>query len=170
VHDISWRSTSIRALANNLIIVPNSKLAQAIVTNYHLPEKRMSLLIPIGVDYECDPARVEQILLDEATRAAGEIPGLLAEPPPFVRFIPGFGDSSLDFTLICQVGQFVDQYLAQHELRKRIFERFRQEGINIPFPIRTLHLRSVPENLREPVPSVVDRAIEPSASVRKGGS
>jgi small-conductance mechanosensitive channel len=153
VQDISWRSTSIRALANNLIIVPNAKLAQAIVTNYHLPEKRMSLLIPISVDYECDPARVEEILVDEATRAAGKVPGLLADPPPFVRFIPGFGDSSLNFTLICQVGEFVDQYLAQHELRKRIFLRFRREGINIPFPVRTVHLRSVPESLQKAAPA-----------------
>ena len=142
VTDISWRSTSIRALPNNLIIVPNSKLAQAIVTNYHLPEKRMSLLIPIGVSYDCDPEQVERILIEETLQGAKEIPGLLAEPAPFVRFIPGFGDSSLNFTLICQVAEFVDQYLAQHELRKRIFRRFRVEGIEIPFPIRTVYLRN----------------------------
>jgi small-conductance mechanosensitive channel len=49
----------------------------------------------------------------------------LPDPAPFVRFIPGFGNSSLDFTLICQVAEFTDQYLAQHELRKSIFARFR---------------------------------------------
>jgi len=65
----------------------------------------------------------------------------LGDPEPFVRFIPGFGESSLDFTLICQVQEFVDQYLAQHELRKRIFKRFREEGIEIPFPHRTVYLR-----------------------------
>jgi small-conductance mechanosensitive channel len=145
VTDITWRSTTIRALANNLIIVPNSRLAQAIVTNYHLPEKRMSLLIPISVSYDCDPERVEEILIQEATAAAGHIPGLLASPAPFVRFIPGFGESSLDFTLICQVAEFVDQYLAQHELRKRIFRRFRAEGIEIPFPQRTLHIQQPPQ-------------------------
>ncbi len=52
---------------------------------------------------------------------------------PFVRFIPGFGDSSLDFTLLCQVNEFFDQYPAQHELRKRIFKRFKEEGMEIPF-------------------------------------
>lgn len=140
VQDISWRSTSIRALANNLIVVPNSKLAQAIVTNYHLPEKRMSLLVPIGVDYSSDPDHVERVLIEEAKSGAAGIPGLLAEPAPFVRFIPGFGESSLDFTLICQVAEFVDQYLVQHELRKRILLRFRKEGIQIPFPVRTVHL------------------------------
>jgi len=141
VTDITWRSTTIRALPNNLIIVPNAKLAQAIVTNYCLPEKRMSLLIPIGVSYDSDPANVEKILVDEALQAAGSIPGLLAEPAPFVRFIPGFGDSSLNFTLIVQVQEFVDQFLVQHELRKKIFARFRREDIEIPFPIRTVHLR-----------------------------
>ncbi|MEO8596507.1 MAG: mechanosensitive ion channel family protein [Candidatus Solibacter sp.] len=140
VSDISWRSTTLRALANNLIVVPNAKLAQAIVTNYHLPEKRMSLLIPIGVSYACDPDLVEAVLIEEAIAGAGEIPGLLADPAPFVRFIPGFGDFSLNFTLICQVSEFVDQYLVQHELRKRIFRRFRNQGIEIPFPTRTIQM------------------------------
>lgn len=143
VTDISWRSTTLRALPNNLIVVPNAKLAQVIVTNFHLPEKRMSLLIAIGVSYDCDPEAVEQILIEEAVAGAHDIPGLLAEPGPFVRFIPGFGDSSIDFTLICQVAEFVDQYLVQHELRKRIFRRFREEGIEIPFPIRTVHMKTV---------------------------
>jgi small-conductance mechanosensitive channel len=142
VADITWRSTTIRALANNLIIIPNAKLAQANITNYHLPEKRMSLLIRIGVSYESDPDHIEQVLIEEAKTAATVIPGLLSEPAPFVRFIPGFGDFSLDFTLIVQVSEFVDQYAVQHELRKRLFKRFRSEGIEIPFPIRTLHVKS----------------------------
>lgn len=142
--DISWRSLTIRTLPNNIVVVPNAKVAQANVTNYSLPEKRMSLLIKIGVSYDTDPDQLERILIEEAVAACPEVPGLLAEPAPFVRFIPGFGDSSLDFTLIVQVSEFVDQYLAQHELRKRILRRFRKEGIEIPFPIRTLHVRSWP--------------------------
>ncbi len=141
VQDIGWRTTRIRMLPNNVVVIPNSKLAQSVVTNYYLPEKRMSLLIPVGVSYSSDPEKVEEILIDEAKKAVGEIPGLLGDPEPFVRFIPGFGESSLDFTLICQVGEFVDQYYAQHELRKRIFKRFQQEGIEIPFPHRTVYLR-----------------------------
>ncbi len=65
----------------------------------------------------------------------------LAEPAPFVRLNPGFGAYSLDFTLICRVASFVDQSLAQHELRKRILRRFREEGIEIPLPVRTVELR-----------------------------
>lgn len=141
VDDIGWRTTKVRMLPNNMVIIPNSKLSQSILTNYFLPEKRMSLLIPIGVSYSSDPGKVERILVEEAKKGAIDIPGLLADPEPFVRFIPGFGESSLDFTLICQVKEFVDQYFVQHELRKRIFKRFNDEGIEIPFPHRTVYLR-----------------------------
>ena len=143
VADISWRTTRVRMLPNNMVVIPNSKLTQSVITNYHLPEKRMSLLIPVGVGYGTDPELVERILVEEALGACDETAGLLREPPPFVRFIPGFGESSLEFTLICQVAEFTDQYLAQHLIRKRIIRRFAVEGIEIPFPQRTLHLRDL---------------------------
>jgi len=141
VEDITWRTTRVRMLPNNMVVIPNSKLSQSTVTNYYLPEKRMSLLIPISVAYGSDPDRIERVLIEEAKDGAANTPGLLADPEPFVRFIPGFGESSLDFTLICQVAEFTDQYLAQHILRKRIYQRFLAEGIEIPFPQRTVHLR-----------------------------
>jgi small-conductance mechanosensitive channel len=141
VLDIGWRSTRIRMLANNVVIVPNQTLARAIITNYDLPEPRMSLLIPLSVSYDVDPGHLERVVREEAATAAGEVPGLLADPPAFVRFIPGFGAHSLDFTLICQVATFVDQYLVQHELRKRLLSRFRAEGIEIPYPVRTVLLK-----------------------------
>lgn len=133
VDRIGWRSTQIRTLQNNIVVVPNNKLAQTIITNFDLPEERMAVLIPVGVSYDSDPLRVEEILLDEVKRAAAEVPGLLGAPEPFVRFIPGFGDFSLNFTLTCYVRRFVDQFPVQHELRKRLFRRFQQEGIEIPF-------------------------------------
>jgi small-conductance mechanosensitive channel len=135
-----WRSARIRTLPNNVVVVPNAKLASTIVTNYSLPEPQMSLLISVGVSYDSDPEEVERILVEEATKASGQINGMLSDPAPFVRLIPGFGDSSLNFTLICRVATFVDQYLVQHELRKRIFARFRHEEISIPFPQRDVHL------------------------------
>lgn len=133
VNRIGWRSTQIRTLQNNIVVVPNNKLAQTIITNYGLPEERTALLIPIGVSYDSDPQRVEEILLDEVKRAVGEVEGLLGYPEPFVQFIPGFGDFSMNFTLNCYVRTFVDQFVVQHELRKRIFQRFKKEGIEIPF-------------------------------------
>jgi small-conductance mechanosensitive channel len=141
VEGIGWRSTRIRTLPNNIVVIPNSKVSESIITNYFLPERSMSLPLNINVSYRSDPRRVEEILIEEATRATSEIEGLLGDPAPFVRFIPGFGDSSLNFTLICQVREFVDQYYVQHELRHRIFERFKKEGVEIPFPQRTIYLR-----------------------------
>jgi len=141
VTDISWRSTTIRALGNNLIIIPNAKLAQAVVTNYYLPERRMALNIPVGVSYTSDVDKVERVLIEEVTKAAGAVTGLLAEPAPIVRLMPGFGDSSLNFTLTCNVAEFVDQFLVQHELRKRILKRFAAERIEMPFPTPTVYVR-----------------------------
>jgi len=97
--------------------------------------------VAVSVGYDSDPDRVEALLADEAKRAAGEVAGLLAEPPPLAYLSPGFGPYSLDFTLSCHVTSFVDQYAVQHELRKRILRRLRAEGIDMPYPIRTVELR-----------------------------
>jgi small-conductance mechanosensitive channel len=144
VVDITWRSTTFRALANNLIIVPNAKLAQATVTNYHMPDKRMSASVQVGVSYAADPDHVERVLLDVATRGAREIPGMVAESAPSVAFDPGFGDSSLGFTVNYQVSEFSQQFGVRAEMRKRILRRLREEGIDIPFPTRTVLIESPP--------------------------
>ena len=141
VDDITWRTTRIRMLPNNIVVIPNSKLSQSVVTNYFLPEPQMAVPIQVGVSYDADIDLVEQALLEVAQRAIGEVPGLLADPAPQVRFIPGFGESSLDFTLIAQVRQFADQAPVQHELRKRIFKEFKAKGIEIPYPHRTVYVK-----------------------------
>ncbi len=148
VTDISWRATALRALSNNLIVVPNAKLAQSNVTNYYLPEKRMGTSVQVGVAYDSDIAQVERLLLEIGNQAAAEVPGMLAKPAPAVTFDPGFGDSSLGFTLGFQVAEFADQYGARNELRKRILRRFREEGIEMPFPTRSIFMR---EQAREQV-------------------
>ncbi len=138
--DIGWRATTIRPFENTIVIIPNSKLSQSIVTNYNLPEPWIQVAIPINVSYDTDVDRLEQILVEEGKKAIKEVPGMLPDFEPVVRFMPGFGDFSLNFVFVFRVKQFVDQYFVQHELRKRILKRFRQEGITIPFPIRTVHL------------------------------
>ncbi len=141
VTDIGWRNTTIRALANNLVIIPNSKLGQANVTNFHLPDKRVAVSIQVGVGYDSDPDHVERVLLEEARAAAGEVPGMLADPAPSVTFDPGFGDSALGFTLGYSVQEFSDQFRVRHELRKRVLQRLRRERIDMPFPTRTVFVR-----------------------------
>jgi len=139
VVDVGWRSTRVRMLQNNVVIVPNKRVAESVIINYDMPERKMSLVLRVGVGYDSDVDQIERVLVEEATTAAGEVAGLLADPP-LARLV-GFGDSSLEFSLICQVASFVDQYFVQHELRKRILRRFRAEGIDIPFPIRLIEVR-----------------------------
>lgn len=141
VEDISWRTTRIRVLAGNIVIIPNSKLAQSVLTNFNLPDKTLSVPLPVSVAYGSDPARVETALLEEAKAAAGAVKGLLSAPPPVVRFSPGFGESALGFTLFVTVEEYAAQYAVLHALRQRVLARLGAEGIEIPFPQRVVHLK-----------------------------
>ncbi len=138
---IGWRSTTLRTQSNNIVFVPNSVLAKAVIINYSLPELRVSASIPVRVSYGSDANRVEKALLDVAREAAQEgLEGLLMNPPPSVTLNPGFGDSSLDFSLNLSVRRFEDQIPVQSQLRKRLLARFAKEGISMPFPTRTIEL------------------------------
>jgi small-conductance mechanosensitive channel len=141
VVQVGWRSTSLRSLGNNIILVPNALLAKAVITNYARPEDRMSLDIHVSVPYGTDARHVEKMLVEVAEEAARDkTEGLLAEFPPSAKLIPGFGPSTLDFTLGVQIRRFVDQYQVQSELRKRILERLQKEGIDVPLPAQRLIL------------------------------
>ncbi|HZS11211.1 MAG TPA: mechanosensitive ion channel family protein [Nitrospirales bacterium] len=147
VEDIGWRTTRIRMLPNDMVILPNSRLTQSILTNYYLPSPQRGISIAVSVGYETDPDHLEHVLIDEAQKAVGTVQGLLAEPAPNVRFIPGFGSSSLDFSLNVHVAEFTDQYLVQHELRKRILSRLRAERITMPYPHQQIVLETPPPAL-----------------------
>jgi small-conductance mechanosensitive channel len=138
---IGWRSTVLRTLNNNYVVIPNSTLAKATITNYSAPETQMAYTLAVSVVYGTDPNRVEKVLLEAAQEAIRDgLEGLLPKPAPSAAFIPGFGPSSLDFQLSVQVRQFTDQYPVQSELRKRIVKKFQEAGIVMPFPTRTLVL------------------------------
>jgi small-conductance mechanosensitive channel len=76
---------------------------------------------------------------------------MLADPAPAVAFDPGFGESSLTFTVSFTVAEFVSQFSVRNELKKRVFRRFRQDRIEIPFPTRIVHLET-PEGFQESPP------------------
>jgi small-conductance mechanosensitive channel len=137
VTDISWRNTSIRALPNNMIIVPNSKMASAIIINYYQPEREMSVVFPVGVSYGSDLAKVEKVTVEVAKEVLGRVAGGVKTFEPFVRYHT-FADFSINFSIILRVNEFVDQYLIKHEFVKALHKRYKKEGIEIPFPIRTV--------------------------------
>jgi len=142
---VGWRSTLLRTLTNNFVVVPNSTLAKAVITNYSLPEDRIAVNVPVSVAYGTDPAKVEKILVEVTEQAARDgLEGLLLNPPPVARLIPGFGPSTLDFSLIIQVAKFPAQFLVQSELRKRILARFLKERIEMPFPTQSILIEKVP--------------------------
>lgn len=141
VEDIGWRNTTIRMVRNNLIVVPNTKVAQAIIVNYTLPQKEMSISIDVGVAYDSDLDHVEAVALDVARKVVVEVQGGVPEFEPRVRF-KQFGDSSINFYVVFRSREFVDQWQLKHEFIKALHKRFIEEGIEIPFPIRTVYMKN----------------------------
>jgi small-conductance mechanosensitive channel len=138
VADIGWRYTRIRVLPNNLIIVPNARVAEMMVTNYTLPEPEQAALVQVGVAYGADLGAVEQVTSEVAREVLQEVEGGVPGFEPFIRYHT-FGDSSINFTVILRVKTFPDRYLVTHEFIKRLKARYRAEGIEIPFPQRVVH-------------------------------
>jgi small-conductance mechanosensitive channel len=131
VADMTWRSTTIRTLQGNLVIVPNRRLAEAIVTNFSLPDRAMSIGVEVEVAMDSDPERVERVLVEVTKKAHAEVAGFVTDYEPVARITAGPGPGSIRFSVFGRVMRYEDQGLALHELRKRILLRFRQEGIVI---------------------------------------
>jgi len=140
VVSVGWRSTRIRELPNDIIIIPNSKLASTIVTNYYLPEREMACLVQVGVSYGSDLEKVEKVTIDVAKKVMSRVPGGVKEFEPFIRYHT-FSDFSINFTVILRVNEYVDKYLLTHEFIKELHKRYKKEGIVIPFPIRTVYMK-----------------------------
>jgi small-conductance mechanosensitive channel len=138
VTDINWRTTKIRMLPNNVVLVPNDKLAKAIVINYYLPDKDMAVLVTVGVHYASDLKKVEAVTCEVGREVMREVTGGVPDFEPFIRYNT-FNASSIDFTVILRAKEFADQYLVKHEFIKRLHERYAHEGIVIPFPIRAIN-------------------------------
>lgn len=145
VVDIRWRNTTIRALyEDHFVIVPNSKLVDAILLNYNLPGRPIWVRLRVGVSYRSDLERVERVALEVAREVWREFSDPEVTEEPVLRF-KEFGDSAVTFQLRVMVQEFSDQFPVLHELIKRLHRRFGEQGINIPWPIRTL---DVPEAVR----------------------
>lgn len=139
VINIGWRETRIKMLQNNTVVVPNSKLSQSILTNYYLPQKEMACLVQVGVSYKSDLEQVEKVTVEVGREVLKKVTGGIPTFDPFIRFHT-FADFSINFTVILRVSEFVDQYLVTHEFIKALHKRYNQEGIVIPFPIRTVQM------------------------------
>jgi small-conductance mechanosensitive channel len=136
VNNIGMRASIVRTLQGAEVIVPNANLISAEVVNWTLSDERRRADIPVGVAYGTDP----QVVIDLLVGLAKEHRDVMDDPEP-VAFFLGFGGSSLDFELRAWTRENFVQ--VSSELRVRITAALEEAGIEIPFPQRDLHLRSV---------------------------
>ena len=140
VADITWRFTTILTSANNMIIVPNQKIASTALTNYNRPDPDVTVLVGVGVAYDSDLEFVEAVTLQVANDVMLEIDGIIITPPA-VRFHT-FGDSAIEFNVVLHTTRYSNQALLKHKFIKALTVRYREKNISIPFPVRTLLLES----------------------------
>lgn len=138
VAKVGWRSTWVRMLPNNVVIVPNKVLISSKVLNYYYPETELAVLVQVGVHYDSDLKHVEKVTCEVGKEVMKEVQGGVPEFEPFIRYHT-FSDFSIDFTVILRAKEFVDNYLIKHEFIKRLHERYKKEGIVIPYPIRAIN-------------------------------
>ncbi len=138
VTNLGLRATTVQTLDRAEVVVPNGDLISSSVTNWTLGDRSVRLIVPVGVAYGSDVEKVLHIL----TAVAEDSEYVLKQPPPKPLFL-NFGDSSLDFELRVWIAEFDNRFTIQSALIREIDRRFRAEGVEIPFPQRDLHLRSV---------------------------
>jgi small-conductance mechanosensitive channel len=135
---IGARATTIKTNDNIEIIVPNSEFIATQVINWSHSDREVRLHIPVGVSYSSNPEEVRDILLQVADAHAG----VLKIPPPDVIFME-FGDSSLNFDLRVWTSDYITKpKILQSDLNFAIRKKFKEKGIEIPFPQRDIHVRS----------------------------
>lgn len=135
VADIGLRSTKIKTLDNQLLIIPNSDLCNSILTNQAFPNSRAKGRIAIGVAYGSDVDQVKQLLV----AIAGEVAEVLTDPAPEAYFA-SFGDSALNMALFFWVEEYGTLFAVTDKINSLILKRFSEHSIEIPFPTRTVKL------------------------------
>ncbi|WP_417843712.1 DUF3772 domain-containing protein [Thalassospira sp.] len=138
VKDIRVRATEIETFDRASVVIPNSELISNRVLNWTLKERSGRGIVPIGVSYGTDANKVRDIMLELADKRRE----ILSYPAPQVVFL-GFGDSSLDFELRYFLRDIGDVLAVASAIRFELLERFREEGIEIPFPQRDINLRDM---------------------------
>ena len=141
VADMNWRSTTIQQASNNMIVVPNQKIATAIITNSTLPDAECSLVVPVGVSYDSDLTHVENTTIEVAKSVLKSTEGAVSDFEPLIRYT-AFAESNIQFNVILRIKSIIDQHLIRHELIKQLHIRYQQEGIKISFPVRTVKIHN----------------------------
>ncbi|MFC1981931.1 mechanosensitive ion channel family protein [Chloroflexota bacterium] len=139
VTDVGWRSTRIRTPYNNLIIIPNSRLADNILTNYYSPGMEVGVIVNCGVSYNSNLDLVETLATAVAKEVVDDLDEAVKTFEPVFRY-EEFGDSNINFWVWLQATDRLASFRMRSELIKRLKARFDQEGITINYPVRTTYL------------------------------
>ena len=145
VEAISWRSTKVRSFFNNLIIIPNSMMAENMITNYSRPAPAINVIVNCGVSYSSDLQQVHDIAITAARELAIESEHAVTNSEPSFGF-DTFGDSNIDFWVFIQATDRVGAWYLKSDLIKLIHQRFNDAGIAINYPIRHLVVDDPSEN------------------------
>ena len=149
VTNIGWRSTVLRSRFNNVIIVPNSLITASIVTNYTTPTPAVTAMVACGVSYDSNLREVERVCLEIAGEVFEESEAANTEFAPRIRFFE-FADSNINFRIIFQGVDRVAMFAIQHEIIMRLHERFKEDGIEINYPVRKLTTALLDEYMPSP--------------------
>ncbi len=145
IKQINIRATELETFQKASVLIPNASLLSNKVTNLTHGRNMARVALPVGVSYDADPERVKEILLE----AAAENKKTLKKPAPYVVF-KDFGDSALIFELRCYANNIWSGWDIPSELRYDVLKRFRAEGIEIPFPQRTVQIQNLPSQSPTP--------------------
>ncbi len=137
ITNVGWRSTRVHTLYNNLMIVPNARLVQTIVTNYHGPDMKMAVMVEAGVSYSSDLHHVEKVALEVAREVIADLPEAAKTDDAFFAF-DEVGDSNINFWIWLYARDRVGSFRVKSELIKRLHSRFNREGIVINYPVRLI--------------------------------
>lgn len=138
VDRIGWRSTWIRMLPNNIVIMPNSLLSKSKVINYYYPEKELSVPVEVGVHYSSDLEKVEEVTLEVAREILTSHKWGVSTYETFVVFHT-FDSSSINFTVMLRAQEYFNRFWIKSAFIKALHKRYAEEGIVIPYPIRAIN-------------------------------
>lgn len=137
VTDVGWRSTRLRTPFNNIVTIPNSRLADSILTNFYAPTPELGVTVNCGVSYSSDLVKVESVAMEVAREVVEELDEAVRTFEPIFRY-EEFGDSNVNFWIWLRATDRWASFRLKSELIKRLKARFDQEGITINYPARYL--------------------------------
>ena len=146
VMDVSWRSTRLQTWTNNMVVIPNSKFAETIITNFQKPAPPVNLYLTCGVSYDSDLFMIENICQEVMSQILEKDSNAVKEYGSWFGF-ESFGESNVNFWVFLQAKDRLASFLLQTTVMQNLHSRFRKDGIVINYPVRSLQL---PKELQPP--------------------